>query len=173
MARTIQEKVVKGDPDRADYHCDFGLTLNNLGLTLARLDQLDKAAEVLREAVAQQKLAFDKAPQVPRHRHALSDQYSSLGEVYRLQGRAAEAVAAARERRKLWPGHGGELFEVACELAQAAEVAGRNQDADRDVYLGEALATLRQAAAAGFRDRERLLSDGRLAAVRQREIFPP
>jgi hypothetical protein len=101
-----------------------------------------------------------------------------LAEVYRNAGRPADAAAATRERRSLWDGNPDELFRVACDFAQVADAVGRGrtelsdpEKAEKSGYVEEALATLRQAVAAGFRDKQRLQTESRLTALRQLDDF--
>jgi hypothetical protein len=42
-------------------------------------------------------------------------------------GRASEAAALALERQKLWPDHGVELYNVACQLILCAALVGEGK----------------------------------------------
>src|SRR5262249_26223929 len=174
-ARAVQEKLVQTDPSKADHHSDLGHTLNNLGVVLGQLGHLDEALAVLERAVAEERTAFDRPPQGPGYRRGLNSAYGSLMEVQRALGRPGDSFALALERRKLWPGNAAELVRVAGDMALTASVgkdkASPEEQAERQRYADEAVATLRQALEAGYPNPQRLESDPHLASLRGREDF--
>src|SRR5262249_21949188 len=103
------------------------------------------------------------------YRTRLSTHYAALAEVERQRGRLDEAAAAARKRLDLWPGHADELYLVACDLALTAAAGEQGR---RDRHSALALAVLRQAIAAGFRDAKKARTDPALKALRSRPDFP-
>jgi hypothetical protein len=113
-------------------------------------------------------MVFDRAPQVARHRSVLSSHYGTLAEVHRKTGRAAESAEMLRLKQGLWPKQPQMLFAVACDLAATAEIAAA---AEKPAYLDEAMATLKQAVDAGFRDAGRLRNEPRLKGLRARPEF--
>jgi tetratricopeptide (TPR) repeat protein len=180
QAEALREKVVKADPADPEHHYDFGITLNNLGLILLRLDRLDEALATVRRAGEEQRAAFDRLPHVPRYRESLSNHYGALAEVLRAMGRPADAVAAMLERQKLAAGQPKELCEIAAAITLAAALVGQDKEklsaAEQDQrrrYFGLALEALRQARAAGFKDLEQLKTDSRLELLRQDERWQP
>src|SRR5581483_11716498 len=96
-------------------------------MTLAYLNQFDEAVPVIREAIREQRIAFDRAPQVPRDRRSLSNHYGTQGEIARLMGRADQSAEALEERRKLWPEQPVELARIAREFCLTAAVVGGNK----------------------------------------------
>jgi eukaryotic-like serine/threonine-protein kinase len=174
-ARSKQEKLVAADPDSHDLHSELGATLAELSRVLGHLNRADEALAERRAAVAQDKTAFEQAPQVPGYRRALAEQYRALAEAAHETG---EALDALQEARKLWPGNAQELFRLACDLAAAGDRVGKDktelserEQAERQRCDDLALDTLREAAAAGFSDAGRLQKEPRLARLRQRPAF--
>jgi serine/threonine protein kinase/Flp pilus assembly protein TadD len=142
-------------PTEVQFQSLLGGALNNLAMVEEQSGQLDVALEDYASAVAHQRNAFDLAPQVSDYREFLSKHYFNYGRALRAAGKPAEAAEAALARRRLWPGHGQHLYEIAVELALAAEQLARQGGADDDVALrkrldGEAKKTLQAAAAAGY-----------------------
>ena len=85
-------------------------------------------------------------------------------------GRHPEATAAADTLATRWPTEGETLYGCACVHALAAgAVKGDAVLADR--YAARAVALLRQAAIAGYRDGDHFLKDPDLDALRRREDF--
>jgi serine/threonine-protein kinase len=177
-ARALQERLVVDAPDAPAYASQLGGTLNNLGLIYLRQKQPDEARRLLQEAIKYQKRAVARAPQVASFRRHLATHYAALTEIELKAGRLAEAVAAALERQKLWPGDPQEQYRVATDLAYATGLVGKGKDslsaqerAQRDRYADLAMAALRQARAVGFRDRQRIEKNRDLDSLRGREDF--
>jgi serine/threonine protein kinase/WD40 repeat protein len=85
-------------------------------------------------------------------------------------GRHADATAAADTLAARWPKDGDTLYGCACVHALAAgAVKGDAALADR--HAARAVALLRQAAIAGFRDGKHFLEDPDLDALRRRDDF--
>jgi serine/threonine protein kinase/tetratricopeptide (TPR) repeat protein len=76
-ARAIQTSLVKTNPDQLDYLSALAATLAELGLLLADMSQADQGIVALRQAIAHQQKALDKAPQVVRYRQQL-DKFQRL-----------------------------------------------------------------------------------------------
>jgi serine/threonine protein kinase/tetratricopeptide (TPR) repeat protein len=177
-ARSLLEALIRKHPGNLDYPYILGLDLDSLGVTLKQTGRLEEATAVLEKALAYQKAAFEKAPQVQHYRHALDKHYVHLAEVHQAAGRAAAAVAVSLERRQLWKGHGRELVLVARDLARAAKVVGRGkmdlsaaERAARDRYHALTLETLRQAVANGFHDSAALQEQKDFELLRGRADF--
>jgi tetratricopeptide (TPR) repeat protein len=177
-SREIRERLVKELPENVAFHHDLGATLINLGYAYAQTGHLEDGLEALRRAVEEKRTAFMASPQVVEYRRGLNNAYGALAEVERKQGTPGAAAAALRERRKLWPDQPQELYRIACEQADTARRVARDrtelsaaEQAERALYLDEAMDTLRLAVAAGFADAERLSKDANLAPLRQREDF--
>jgi tetratricopeptide (TPR) repeat protein len=178
QAREVLQKLVEDFPDNLDGHSDLGWTLHKLGLMLAGRGRPEEGIKALQEAVQHQRLAYERVPQQGRLRFDLQSHYGALAEVYRSAGRPADAVAATLERKKFWPDNPEELYKVAREICAAAELVGKGkvdllpeEEAQRSHYVDHAMQALRQAAASGFKDLERLRKDRAFDALRQRAAF--
>jgi tetratricopeptide (TPR) repeat protein/tRNA A-37 threonylcarbamoyl transferase component Bud32 len=87
------------------------------------------------------------------------------GRLYEKTDRAAQAVAAALERRKLAQGNAAELYDVARALARSAALP--SAEPRRAEFRNLVLDTLRQAHRRGFTDRRRLQMEPDFAILRQ------
>jgi tetratricopeptide (TPR) repeat protein len=177
-AQDLLEELIRDHPNDLGLQSRLGKLLDNRGIALAETGRHREAEGAFLEAIAHQRKAYDKAPQVSQYRRYLSSHYHNLARVRRAVGRAAEAVDAALERRKLQPGDPDELYSVACDLALCIPLANRGQgeravaaDAERRNYINLALETLRQAIRAGYKDRARMSSDLALEPLRSNEEF--
>jgi len=168
-SRDVLAALVERDPDNLEYRRDLGRTLNNLGLVLGRLDRYNDSVAALDKGVLHSRFAYERAPDNDDYRRILNSNLGTTGEVERFYEHPERAVAATLERRKLWPTNGGELYRIACDLARAVPLA--KNDGDRTRYGDLTLEILRQAHAAGFGDRERLLQEKAFDALRQRDDF--
>jgi tetratricopeptide (TPR) repeat protein len=175
QARLVQEKLVKADPANLSFRHDLSETLGNLGLALGRLGQLNEARQLLRQGVEHERFAFTRAPEVGSFRWSLSRRLTGLASVERAAGQPAAAAAAVRESHKLWKGNASALKRTAVELAMVAAVVGRGkkvlseaEQAEARGYEDEALAVLREALAAGYRDFAHLDTNPDLAGLRRR-----
>jgi hypothetical protein len=154
-SRAIAQQLADDFPTEVQFQSLLGGVLNNLAMVQEQSGQLDAALKDYAAAVAHQRNAFDVAPQVSDYREFLSKHYFNYGRALRAAGKPAEAGEAALARRRLWPDHGEHLYEIAVELALAAEQLARQGRTDDDVALGkrlvgEAKNTLQKAAAAGY-----------------------
>jgi tetratricopeptide (TPR) repeat protein len=177
-ARDLRQDLLKGDPDNAGHHGDLGGALNNVGLCLEHLGRFADALAAYRQAVDHGRREFERAPTIQAHRSFLSSQYENLGRLLRRTGMPDEAIAIALERKKLWPDQAQELYNVACELALAAELVGSGkeplsaaQQASREKYLREAVKILHDAAGKGFRDAKHYRKDSDLRVLQGRKDF--
>ena len=111
------------------------------------------------------------------YRQALANQLAALARLQRELRQPAEAVAAALERRGLWPHDPNQLSEVASDIARAIPLVGQGQtalraedQALRRQYADQAIAVLEQALAHGLRDADPLKHPA-FAPLQSREEF--
>jgi hypothetical protein len=156
-------------PDNTNYRVGYAETLHQLAQEFSELGRFDDAADLLRSAAGQCREAFDKTPGAPRPRATLLDCYAALTGVELKRGRAADAVAATRERLRLAPTDPAQLFSAARDAALAAELPDR--DGRRKEYVRLAVETLRAAVANGFTDAGRIDRDRAFAPVRSDPDF--
>jgi serine/threonine protein kinase len=169
QARDTESALVKAHPDHPDYRDQFALTLHHLGVTQDHLGRVEEARATVAEAVAQERQALAAAPQDGRYRRRLASYCITQASLERKLGRLDGAAAAAEERMKLYPEGAADLFyDVARDLAMTAAAA---QGEAQGPYAGRAVAALRRAVAAGFRNAERARKDDALDVLRKREDF--
>jgi tetratricopeptide (TPR) repeat protein len=115
-------------------------------------------------------------------RRELFQDYVSVGDIHREQGREAEAVHSHRQAIELLDAQpretGQDFFNIACFLALCARPACDPDKAPGDVELAEcrvhansAMAALRQAIAAGYRNAVSFKLRDELSALRDRGDF--
>jgi WD40 repeat protein/tetratricopeptide (TPR) repeat protein len=91
----------------------------------------------------------------------------SLARLQRRLHRPAEAMHTAEEIRERWPRNPSHLYNAACEMALCVGMVGEGKEEQtRRKYTEEALATLRQAVRAGYRDFVHMRQDTDFAAIR-------
>jgi tetratricopeptide (TPR) repeat protein len=167
----LRRELVKANPGHVGYHSDLGLSLGNMSVDLTELGRLEEAVAVVREAVKHHRAAFTGAPEVTKYRGFLGGACGQLAEYAADLGLAEEAMAAALEWKKLWPNNPKQLCDVAAHLARVARwrPSCRRLTGERPADL--AVAVLREAVAAGFRDGPKLRKDPAFAALRGRGDF--
>jgi serine/threonine-protein kinase len=177
-AQALLEELVRDRPNDLGLQSRLAKVLDNRGIALAELGRHGEAEEAFLAAIARQRAASEKAPQVSQYRRHLSSHYFNLARVRRAAGRPAAAADAALERRTHWPNDPDELYAVACDLALCIPLIDRGQGdradewrAERRKYIGLALETLRQAIRAGYADITRLRSDPDLDSLRSSKEF--
>src|SRR5262249_27247748 len=97
----------------------------------------------------------------------LAEQYRALTGTLK---RPAEAAAAAVECARLFRGQPGRLYDAARDLARCLPLVSEGESEHRR-YAALALAELRSAVAAGFRDGRRLAEDPEWEPLRERPEF--
>jgi hypothetical protein len=108
---------------------------------------------------------------VARYRGFLTGSYIQMTQFATESGRTDEVIAAALERKKLWPAHPGELYNTAADLARAAKLRSVHRRSGSNRLADVALVVLREAVAAGFRDGPRLQNDPAFVALHGRSDF--
>ncbi len=153
-AREIVALLVSDYPDELTFRSLYGAVLNNQGMALEKVGGIEDALAAFELAIVNQKIAYERAPQVAEYREFLSKHYFNYGRALRTAGKPAKAAAIALERRKLWPEHGEHLGQIAVELAQAAtqlrEQAAVDAASEKLKKIeSQVIDTLQAAAAAG------------------------
>jgi serine/threonine-protein kinase len=179
QARAFQEGLLADDPDNYDCRCDLGRTMINLGLAALRLKGPDEARAVLRAGIASLQQGIERSPQTAGElRNLMNSEYVNLSAAERSAGRPDDAVAVTLERLARCAPEADELYRGALELAATLPLYGRGkaepppaERAARDRCADLAVEALRRAAAAGFRDLDRLNRDREFDPLRQRQDF--
>jgi tetratricopeptide (TPR) repeat protein len=164
-------KLLPTDPKRSDWNGMAGGLLHNLGNARAHAGRPHEALVNYQEAVRHQKVAFAANPD--NSRQWLSNHYQVLADTLRTLRQPAEALAATRERVKLWPDQPDELVAAAGEVALCLPLlrADEKRREEAKACGDEAVALLKQAAAKGFKDADRLKKSEDLAPLRERADF--
>jgi tetratricopeptide (TPR) repeat protein len=156
-ALALLEKIAREPPEGVGDPAGQGEACYVLGAGLREVGQPAKALRALRQAVACQKVALDRARQKGLARQALSQSYYELGYVQRELGRPAETAATCRERLRLWPDNPDQVYDGACELARCMLAVGKGkkeqtaqEQEERRAYADEAMKVLRRAVALGL-----------------------
>jgi serine/threonine protein kinase/tetratricopeptide (TPR) repeat protein len=153
-AEEIVSQLVEDYPNELTFRSLAGAVLNNRAMALEASHQNDAALPAYEKAIAHQRVAQERAPQVAEYREFLSKHYFNYGRALRAASRPMDAAEVARQRRQLWPQHGDHLGQVAVELAQAAVQVRSDPSAAEAAQVAEKLEAeaaqmLREAAAHG------------------------
>jgi len=177
----FETQLAAENPRDLHVASSLGGVHNNLGMVLEEQGRIDEAAAAYERAIEQQRTAHDAAPSVDRYRMFLSMHYYNYGRALRRLGRGEDAARAALTRKLLWPNDPERLLSVAEELALAAGMlADKAADKSVDKTGGQltadrcaqaAVATLREAVAAGLKMPDNLDHNEAFAVLRDREDF--
>jgi tetratricopeptide (TPR) repeat protein len=177
-SRELMEKLVAEDPDNLEFRFGLCSSLDGLGLFLGDHRKAEEGAAYLRQAVTHGRFGLDRAPAIAGYRTNLGCYYRSLARLEFAAGHTAAAASAAHEEIPLFAGHGPDLFNVACDLSRCAERVGKataelsaERKAERDRYAAWAAEALRAAAAAGFRDGDRVRKEPVFTVLQERDDF--
>ena len=168
--------VLRLSGDSAEVRSRLGLTLANLALLVPR-DQPQQRIPLLREACEHQRAALEKTPQAKPIKTYLRSHLLGLSRANLQTGEHAEAAAMAEELAALdvQP----DDWRVATELIVRSLLACRDdlslaepmREVATDEYARRAVAILRRALQQGTASVERLESDEKITALRNRPEF--
>jgi tetratricopeptide (TPR) repeat protein len=147
---------------------------HQLGVALAKLQKIPEAAAVDAEAVKHYRVLLERSPTDGSVRKNLSSVLGNIAIMQRAMRHLPEALQATEDRVLLWPDNALELHDAATDFARTFELAVKAKEPNlpvRDKALANAIAALRQALRAGYKDREKLRTDARFAAIRETPEF--
>jgi tetratricopeptide (TPR) repeat protein len=160
-----EEHEVQGQA--ADVYRDLADFLDASGKSSDAVAWRDKAMTLARRAVEADPSSAGPQP-------ALADAFRRRGITYQKCGRHVEAVADLRRAISLLEGltnpSVGDQYNLACTLSALSGVP-TDAGSDTRAAADAAMATLRRAVAAGWRDLTRLIADPGLAPIRSRPDF--
>jgi len=159
-AMAIQAPLVAANPDKPKLASTLGRIAYRLGQAQLATGRPKQAVETIEEAIRHHRAASARTPQYGEFRRYLADDHLTLVKAKRALDRPTEAIAAARAGLDLAPVDPEWLYGAAREVGQCGP-----ESADL------AIAILRRAIAAGFRDSARLASDAGLTPLRSRADF--
>ncbi len=166
-ARDILTPLLENRQNDSHFRHMMGVIRNRIGKCFLLRDEFKEARRDFEEAIRNERLALAVEPASELYRRNLSEQYSDLISVCRRLSQASEIAAASLDRLTLWPGDALQCVATAGDLASCIAIA----PADADQYGDKAVASLRDAVRAGFRDLHRLSTDPALNPLRSRPEF--
>jgi tetratricopeptide (TPR) repeat protein/predicted Ser/Thr protein kinase len=166
-ARDIASSLARAHPETTEFSADFTQALSDIGDLQLAIDQA---------------LVFDRGlveahPSSTVFQRDLATVIRNRGYALQKASRMAEAVAAFRESIKIVEGLSKpiavDLYNIACCHARIHQIAlergGTTADASAEVE--QAMASLRQSIAAGYRDVADMRNDSDLNSLRNRADF--
>jgi len=176
--RQLFEKLVDAHPDNLDYRYRLSLNLHNMATQYGPQGLYDKALPLLAQAVANLKIAVDKAPRSGTYRRLLSGHYAVYADYLRKVGRLDDASVAIHQRTMLAQNDVNEVFRSARDIARMAGAVGNgkkllspDEEKQRQRYLEQAMLWLKQAVDLGYADGTALQKDDSFELLRQRDDF--
>lgn len=157
-------EALRVSPQHLQAQSVMGQAWNGLGFCQAKLGRYADALKSFENAGEPHRAVFAKSPKQTLYRERLSEHYEHFSRVLRDKQRMKEAVELLLKRQQLWPDNAGELYRVACDLAQCA--AGPTSP---EAEL--ALAALRQAIVQGYSDANQLCIERSFDRLRDRDDF--
>jgi serine/threonine protein kinase/tetratricopeptide (TPR) repeat protein len=169
-------------PEVVQYGRFLIAELRNVGASEYDLGNADRALDAFRNSLEVSRRLVRENPAILSLRRELFQDYGSVGDINRAQGREAEAVRTYRQATELLDAvpreTGQDYFNLACFLALCARPANEPGSAPSDLEQAErrrnadaAMAALRQATIAGYRNAVALKLCEELDALRQRDDF--
>ncbi len=177
-ALTLQKRLAADFPTRPDYQADLAETLGGLaGLVNDRKDHAE-ACRLLEEAHLHIRAALAINPRRPSFRAVAAHNRQTWAWARLGLGEHATAAVAAEELLPLGKDPATAAYDAACVLTQCVPLAGtdaklseekRQEQAGK--YADRAMALLRQAVTAGYKDTENMKKDKHLDPLRGRDDF--
>jgi eukaryotic-like serine/threonine-protein kinase len=169
-------------PEVVRYGRFLIVALRNVGSFEFAMGHPDGALRAFLESLEVSRRLVRENPAIVSLRRELYQDYQSVGDIHREQGREAEAVQSHRQAVELVGAlpreTGRDIFNVACFLSLCARPATDRGSAPSDAELAEcrrhadaAMSTLREALAAGYRNAVSFKLRDELSAVRDRDDF--
>jgi hypothetical protein len=177
-AKNILELLVHLEPYHLHFRSNLCAALNNLGVARAQMGWYEQGADLMRQAIAHQLETLRQAPREIYYQNSLITHYAALANILTVDRKLPEAVSEILKRQKLCTGRAADLYLVARDLAVVAKVMREDNPqlapdemAERQRYCDLAVEALRQAVAAGYRNRQQLEKDNSLIALRDHDGF--
>ena len=169
-------------PEVVQYGRFLVAELRNVGASEYALGHADSALDAFRESLEVSRRLVRENPAILSLRRELFQDYTSVGDIQRAEDRGAEAVRTYRQATELLDAvpreTGLDFFNLACFLALCARPAndpalapGELEPAERRRHADAAMAALRRAMIAGYRNALSLKLCDELDALRERDDF--
>jgi eukaryotic-like serine/threonine-protein kinase len=169
-------------PEVVRYGRFLMVSLRNVGSSETAMGHHDAALRAYLESLDVSRRLVRENPAIPSLRRELFQDYQSVGDIHREEGREAEAVRSHRQAIELLDAlpkeSGRDRFNIACFLALCARPAVDIGSAVSEVERAEcrrnadaAMMELMQAIAAGFKSAVSFKLRDELSALRGRDDF--
>jgi serine/threonine-protein kinase len=177
-AQEILRKLVKANPAVPEYRRDLARSEYCVGRFLTRLGRAAEGFAALDRGQAMCQELVDAYPAIAEYRARLCSSHAARGAAHARAGHAAGAAADLRRAVELWAKvanlDADDHFERSRALALLAALAGDAKSgvsaAEAPAFADQAVAALRDAVKAGWRQR-RELKEPDFDALRTREDF--
>ncbi len=164
----LRERLARDDRSDSQRQSQLAETLNEMALCEMRPGHWTEAREFLTRAVELERKVLSSAPDDPAIRQILRRHLTNLAKVHRELAQPEEAIRTARELAELSPGNPAALYQAACELSLTVPLL---KGASQQALATQAVETLRQAVAAGWRDAGRTSRDPAFFPLHDRDDF--
>jgi serine/threonine protein kinase len=164
----ICERLAHDNPSSHEYQSDLGMTLHNMAEIEMGQHQWDSAQRGLQRACECQRKALIVMPKQPVYLQFLRSHLINLAKVRRALGQATEAAKVTRAFVEVASGRRGDLYDAACAFSLTIPLAKAEQ---KSALAAEAVQTLNQAIAAGWKDAAHTARDPDLIPLRDRADF--
>jgi serine/threonine-protein kinase len=182
LLRTAQEpseRMARERPDVVQYQLDLASVLQNLAKVLKKAGQVDEAIATTRRAVDIREKLLKSNPGDLENRDQLAQAYEDWGDAERDCGRPGDAVKQYRRFVEVYARVPNptmdQHYNHACALARLVGIAAVPGSgltaADGQAEGDKAIAALRRAVDAGFRDADAMRKDTDLEPLRKRPDF--
>ena len=181
-ALAIRRKLARENPAVTDDQADLGRILCVLGALQDRSGDSPGAIQSFKQAIERQSLLVEMAPGAKPYLRNLGRQYGELARLQRKSKLTSEAIASYRQAQdaiEKLPPSGGEDWQYLASLRAAVAAligAGKSElgvelQTQKTKEEDQSLASLRQAAAAGFNDLDLIQKNDDYAPLRRRPEF--
>ncbi len=172
----LYEQAARKSPDNPIMRGELAGSYGELADLSEKLGRVDEAAGLYRRAVETMRLIFGGG--IGHAGELIASWTCGLSRMLRGQGRLEEAADLLENLRGELGGEPEPLYQIACGLSLCATDAGARADrpapereAVRRRYSDRAIAALREAGRAGFRDLKRLGDEPALGSLRPLRDF--
>ena len=167
-AELILERLSRENPSSLSYQSSLAVCIHNMAEIEMTRGQWTSARDRFERAIALQRAALAVLPGNPLYQFYLKGHLFFQAKTQRALGQTGESLKSARELATLARGNPSELYNAACALASIIPQTGDNE---RQALAVEAVRTLREAIAAGWKDTAKASRDQDFAALHDRDDF--
>jgi tetratricopeptide (TPR) repeat protein/tRNA A-37 threonylcarbamoyl transferase component Bud32 len=178
QALALQQQLARDFPTMPDYQNEVAGTVVNLALLAQGRKDWAAAQRLLEEALPHHQAALKANPRHPLYRAFFRTNTRALADTLVHLGDHAAAAAAAGRLAEMTVDPPNDLYNAACFLTRCVPLAAKDDKLPAtkrkelaQEYADRAMATLRQAAAHGYRGAAHVQKDPDLDPLRSRDDF--